>query len=80
MTLSHAKIVNTSRSTEVFDTLLKNVKLIAKQAKVSPVAELELKLHQTFAQVERECMAQLLEQYDWDYPGFKSQGITKLLA
>jgi len=74
MTLSHAKTVNTSRSTEVIDDLLKDVKLINKQAKESSFAELELKLHQTFAQVERECMAQLLEQYDWDYPGFKSQG------
>ena len=74
MTLSHAKTVTINRSTEVIDNLLKDVKLITKQAKESPVAELELKLQQTFAQVERECMAQLLVQYDWDYPGFKSQG------
>ncbi len=39
-------------------------------------AELEKQLHQQFAEAERQCMAKLLEQYDWDYPVFMSGDAT----
>jgi len=51
---------------ESVSDLLKNVKLINKQTKESNFSKLELKLHQAFAHAERDCMAKLLEQYDWD--------------
>jgi len=60
--------------TEVISDLLKNVKLINKQTKSDTFAELELKLHQAFAQAERHRMACLLEQYDWNFPCFSSDG------
>ncbi len=73
MTLSHAKSFTSSNTKEVITDLLKDVKLITKQMKTESFAALELKLHQAFAQAERECMTKLLEHYDWDYPSFKSQ-------
>ncbi len=74
MSLSHAKSITSSNTNEVITDLLKTVKLINKQTRSESFAELELKLHQAFAQTERESMAVLLEHYNWDYPTFKSEG------
>jgi len=74
MSLSHAKLTTSSNTNEVISDLLKNVKLINKQTKSDTFSELELKLHQAFADAERQSMAHLLEHYDWDIPAFTSQG------
>jgi len=74
MTLSHAYSQTSTGSTEVLNNLLEEVKSVIKQSRKSLFTTLELTLHQAFANAERGCMQQLLEQYDWDFPAFTSQG------
>lgn len=74
MSLSHARRISSTRSEDVFNHLLENVKSINKRAGLTSFAELELELHKTFAEAERQCMQRLLQQYDWNQPLFTSQG------
>ncbi len=63
----------TSLSTrEVLEQLSIFVESIDKRTQKDKFADLEKELHQKFAEVERQCMKKLLEQYDWDYPSFTS--------
>jgi len=48
------------------------MKSLYQKTKIEGFAALEIELHQQFAKIERQCMAQLLKQYDWDYPSFYS--------
>jgi len=74
MTLSHAYTHTSTSSTEVLNKLLEDVISIHKQSRKEMFSTLEITLHQVFASAERLCMQQLLEQYDWDFPSFASQG------
>ena len=72
MSLSHAETFTARSTQEIVTQLHDSVKSIYKQTKNDDFAELEIELHQKFAEAERQCMAKLLEQYDWDYPAFFS--------
>lgn len=72
MSLSHAHSLFSTSTKDVFEQLSTNVKSIYDKTKSDSFAELEVALHQQFAEAERQCMQKLLEQYDWDYPQFTS--------
>lgn len=76
MSLSHAETFTASSIQEIVTQLRSSVKSIIKQKEKEDFAELEVELHQKFAEAERHCMAKLLEQYDWDYPSFCSREKT----
>jgi len=52
------------------------VSALYKKTNNEEFSELEKQLHQQFAEAERQCMAKLLEQYDWNYPAFISENST----
>jgi len=54
--------------------LLENVNQILNRARGEMFALLEQELHQAVAEAERQCMQQLMEEFDWDYPRFNSGG------
>lgn len=72
MSLSHASQVSSITTKEIFEQLSDSVKSIYKRTREGVFAELEIELHKKFAEAERRCMQKLIEQYDWDYPAFKS--------
>ncbi|MBL4819058.1 MAG: hypothetical protein JKY15_07535 [Deltaproteobacteria bacterium] len=72
MSLSHAETFTARSTQQILSQLSDSVKSIYQQTKDHPFAELEIELHKKFAEAERQCMAKLLEQYDWDYPSFFS--------
>jgi hypothetical protein len=74
MTLSHVTTKNSNPSistTEILNSLQSQINNINQRSKQELFSELELELHQCFAEVERQCMKKLLENYDWDMPHFK---------
>jgi len=74
MTLSHVTAKNSNPSistTEIVNALQNQINNINQRSKQALFSELELELHQCFAEVERQCMKKLLENYDWDMPHFK---------
>jgi hypothetical protein len=72
MSLSHAQTTAAISTSKLFTELSDSMKLLCKKTKDEAFATLEIELHQKFAEAERQCMAKLLEQYDWDYPSFIS--------
>jgi len=74
MSLSHAILNNSSTPATTLTHLLENVNQILKRTRGEMFASLEQALHQAFAEAERQCMQQLMEEFDWDYPGFHSGG------
>lgn len=76
MSLSHANSNSSTSTKEVVEQLSSFAKSIYKRINKDEFAVLEKELHQKFAEVERQCMAKLLEQYDWDYPSFTSNDKT----
>jgi len=61
-----------STTKEIMVQLPSSVKSIYKKTKTDEFATLEKEIHQKFAEAERQCMAKLLAQYDWDCPAFIS--------
>jgi len=76
MSLSHAQIFYSTTTKEILAQLSNSVKSTYKKTKTEEFAELEKEIHQQFAEAERQCMAKLLEQYDWNYPVFISDNKT----
>jgi len=76
MSLSHAQSISSIPKQEIFKQLSNAVSGLYKNNNNAEFAELEKQLHQQFAEAERQCMAKLLEQYDWDYPAFMSGDTT----
>ncbi len=76
MSLSHIKAVSSITTPEIFNQLSTSVSTLYKNNSKEEFAELEKQLHQKFADAERQCMAKLLEQYDWNYPAFMSGNTT----
>lgn len=76
MSLSHAVNQSSISTSDIFDTLLSDVQSLLKNTETSLFSQLEIELHQRFAEAERACMKKLLERFDWDYPVFQSEGIT----
>ena len=73
MSLSHASSNHSILTTKkIFEQLSVSTKSILEQARKNEFSTLEIELHQKFAEAERQCMAKLLEQYDWDTPSFYS--------
>jgi hypothetical protein len=72
MSLSHATSTTAISTQPLLSQLTDSVKSIYRKTKEDRFADLEIELHQKFAEVERQCMAKLLEQYDWNYPSFFS--------
>ncbi len=73
MSLSHACTISSTLSTEqIFENLFGSTKSIYKKNMKDEFFALEKELHQVFAEAERQCMAKLLQQYDWDHPSFQS--------
>ncbi|MDQ7049650.1 MAG: hypothetical protein Q9M92_08935 [Enterobacterales bacterium] len=72
MSLSHAQSETTISTSQLFTQLSNSVKSLYNQTQQEAFANLEIELHQKFAEAERQCMAKLLEQYDWNYPSFFS--------
>lgn len=73
MSLSHACTISSTLSTEqIFENLFGSTKSIYKKNMKDEFFALEKELHQVFAEAERQCLAKLLQQYDWDYPSFQS--------
>ena len=72
MSLSHAESITAITTPELLKQLSNSVKSLYQKTKEETFATLEIELHQQFAQAERQCMAKLLKQYDWDYPSFNS--------
>ena len=76
MSLSHADSISSTSTNQIFEQLSLSVKSLYKRTKKDDFAILEKELHQKMAEVERQCMAKLLEQYDWNYPSFNSHDQT----
>lgn len=77
MSLSHARsFISTSSTKEILEQLSDSIKSMVQRTNKDEFYVLEKELHQKFAEVERQCMAKLLEQYDWDYPSFTSNHKT----
>ena len=74
MPLSQTTLINSSDPSTTLNHLLDNVNQILKRARGEMFAPLEQVLHQAFAEAERQCMQQLMETFDWDYPTFNSGG------
>ncbi len=72
MSLSHAQSTTAISTSQFFTQLSNSVKSLCQKTKEESFATLEIELHQQFAEAERQCMAKLLKQYDWDYPSFYS--------
>jgi len=76
MSLSHAQSISSIPKQETFKQLSNDVSELYKNNNKAEFAEQEKQLHQYFANAERQCMAKLLEQYDWNYPTFTSGDTT----
>lgn len=74
MSLSHAYSNNSSQSDDVLQNLSAQISQLKNRASTDPFDQLELELHQAFAEAERQCMQGVLEAYDWDFPYFHSGG------
>jgi len=72
MSLSHAQTTTAISTSQLFTQFSNSMKSLYQKTKEEAFATLEIELHQQFAEVERQCMAQLLKQYDLDYPSFYS--------
>jgi len=72
MSLSHAESITAITTPQLLKQLSNSVKSLYQKTKEKTFATLEIELHQQFAEAERQCMAKLLKQYDWDYPSFYS--------
>jgi len=64
MSLSHATLNNSSTPATTLAHLLENVNQILNRTRGEMFALLEQELHQAFAEAERQCMQQLMEEFD----------------